>query len=257
MPLVPAKCTNCGAVLKVDDTKEQCFCEYCRTTFFVEKAINNYTINNEININNSEVHIHSGLSTDDKVNNAMNLLEVHKDYVKAEELFRTVTKESPDNYLSWLGVFRSKTKDCSVIDCTDPELQVLLDSAIKVVDQDNKSDVQAACDEYKKICSLYEEEVILKQERERKKKNKDRFFVLMVALALFIAVYTCATVSVRDIQELGVGMIYVAIFVILAIILKVSQINKTKAFNQRNVEMDEEIKTIGRKMVKLMSPTKE
>lgn len=42
MPLVPAKCTVCGAVLTIDSTKETAVCQSCDNAFVVEKAINNY-----------------------------------------------------------------------------------------------------------------------------------------------------------------------------------------------------------------------
>ena len=43
MPIVQAKCTNCGANLEVDNAKEAAVCQYCDSAFIVEKAINNYT----------------------------------------------------------------------------------------------------------------------------------------------------------------------------------------------------------------------
>ena len=48
MPLVDAKCTNCGSILKVESSKEAAICEYCGSAFIVEKAINNYNITNNI-----------------------------------------------------------------------------------------------------------------------------------------------------------------------------------------------------------------
>ena len=45
MPMILAKCTNCGAILNVDDTKEALICEYCRSAFMAEKAVNAYSIN--------------------------------------------------------------------------------------------------------------------------------------------------------------------------------------------------------------------
>ena len=51
MPLVNAKCTNCGATLTVDEDKEAAVCQYCNSAFIVEKAINNYNITNNINAN--------------------------------------------------------------------------------------------------------------------------------------------------------------------------------------------------------------
>ena len=53
MPLVPAKCTQCGANIEIDDTKEAGICQYCGTAFITEKAINTYNnnITNNINVN--------------------------------------------------------------------------------------------------------------------------------------------------------------------------------------------------------------
>ena len=42
MPLVSAKCTNCGGILEVDKSNEAAVCKYCGTPFIIEKAINNY-----------------------------------------------------------------------------------------------------------------------------------------------------------------------------------------------------------------------
>ena len=50
MPLVAAQCTNCGAALQVDNSKDAAVCQYCGSAFIVEKAIHNYEINNTYNI---------------------------------------------------------------------------------------------------------------------------------------------------------------------------------------------------------------
>ena len=49
MPLVQAKCTNCGANLEIDNTLDAAVCPYCNVPFVVEKAINNYNTANHIN----------------------------------------------------------------------------------------------------------------------------------------------------------------------------------------------------------------
>ncbi len=64
MPLVNAKCTNCGANLNVDNTKDAAICQYCGSAFIVEKAINNYNITNNNNINANVVNIYGGNSSD-------------------------------------------------------------------------------------------------------------------------------------------------------------------------------------------------
>lgn len=50
MPLVNAKCTNCGANLNVDNTKDAAICEFCGTPYIVEKAITNFIYNNQNNV---------------------------------------------------------------------------------------------------------------------------------------------------------------------------------------------------------------
>jgi len=44
MTIVPAKCTQCGAALNVDESLDAAVCEYCHTPFIVEKAINQFNI---------------------------------------------------------------------------------------------------------------------------------------------------------------------------------------------------------------------
>ena len=48
MPIVNAKCTNCGANLNVDNTKDAMVCPYCGSAFIIDKAINNYNTTNNI-----------------------------------------------------------------------------------------------------------------------------------------------------------------------------------------------------------------
>lgn len=66
MPFVPAKCTQCGSNIQVDDTKELGICESCGTPFITERVINNYVtqntfttnVTNTTNVNADVVHIH-------------------------------------------------------------------------------------------------------------------------------------------------------------------------------------------------------
>ena len=63
MPLVQAKCTNCGANLEINNTLDAAVCPYCGAAFIVEKAINNY--NNTTNhINAGSVNAYGGSSAD-------------------------------------------------------------------------------------------------------------------------------------------------------------------------------------------------
>lgn len=62
MPLVQAKCTNCGANIQVDNTKDAAICPNCGTAYIVEKAINNYNTVNNISAN--VVNVYGGNSAD-------------------------------------------------------------------------------------------------------------------------------------------------------------------------------------------------
>lgn len=62
MPLVQAKCTNCGANLEINNTLDAAVCPYCNTAFIAEKAVNNYNTTNHINA--GVVNVYGGNSAD-------------------------------------------------------------------------------------------------------------------------------------------------------------------------------------------------
>jgi len=64
MPLVDAKCTNCGATLVVDSAKDAAICNFCGSAFIVEKAINNYNVVNHNYINADVVNVYNTNSVD-------------------------------------------------------------------------------------------------------------------------------------------------------------------------------------------------
>lgn len=80
MPLVPAKCLECGGNIVVDNEKEAWICDFCKTPFVVEKAINNFnTINNITNHNEIKADV---VNVYDNTDNIDNLFERAKDYIK-------------------------------------------------------------------------------------------------------------------------------------------------------------------------------
>lgn len=62
MPLVQAKCTNCGANLEINNTLDAAVCPYCGAAFIVEKAINNFNTTNHISA--GVVNVYGGNSAD-------------------------------------------------------------------------------------------------------------------------------------------------------------------------------------------------
>ena len=154
MPLVAAKCTSCGAVLKVNSDLDAAVCDYCRTPFIIEKAINNYTVNNQISISNSDVHIHNGPSIDEKLNNAETFLDLGN-ADKAEELYREVIDEAPGDYRGWWGFLLLKTDKLTALRSIDEDIQTLAESAIKVASPDIKPNLKSSWDMYSKTIDEY------------------------------------------------------------------------------------------------------
>ena len=62
MPFVAAKCTQCGANIEVDDSKEAGICKFCGTAFITEKAITNYNtyVTNNNNFAGANINVVGG-----------------------------------------------------------------------------------------------------------------------------------------------------------------------------------------------------
>ena len=105
MPLVNAKCTNCGANIKIDNTKDAAICEHCGSAFIVEKAINNYDITNNNIIHTQVVNIYKNNSKlEQLVDNAITYINL-REFDKASNVYYKLTNEYPDDYRGWFGLF--------------------------------------------------------------------------------------------------------------------------------------------------------
>ncbi len=113
MPLVPAKCTQCGASLTVDPSKEAAICPYCNQAYIVEKAINYYNTTNVTNIDT----LHADKVIVESSDSAENLLragETHirlKNYIEAVLKFEEMCNKFPHNFRAWYGRLRALTND--------------------------------------------------------------------------------------------------------------------------------------------------
>ena len=105
MKYVPAKCPNCGGALQVDAEKDAAICEYCKTPFVVEKAINNYnqsiqnqTINNNGTINVENVYIHNADDVDIKNAYDLGFQAINgANYSEAFKYFTKVLEKNSDH----------------------------------------------------------------------------------------------------------------------------------------------------------------
>ena len=104
MPLVAAKCTECGSSIEVDDTKEAGICSHCGTAFITEKVINNYVSN--YNITNNVTKIYQGgdmEDSEDLFQKGLTYLQLNKFDFAADSFDQAIEKDPKvaKNYLYW------------------------------------------------------------------------------------------------------------------------------------------------------------
>ena len=98
MPLVAAKCTNCGGHLQVESEKEAMVCNHCNTAFIVEKAIHNYS---------------SGNSIDELLSRATTFMQLGEN-AKAFGVYKNISDLFPADYRGWWGMFNAATNNANI-----------------------------------------------------------------------------------------------------------------------------------------------
>lgn len=110
----PAICTQCGANIEVDETKDAGICKYCGTAFVTEKVINKYNISNTVNIQSGGNTIN--ITGNDKTKEYLTLARRardNEDVEKAEKFYSLVLEGKPDDweanfYSTYFGVLQTK-----------------------------------------------------------------------------------------------------------------------------------------------------
>lgn len=135
MPIVAAICSQCGAELQIDNTREKAFCPYCGTPFVIErpggdpeKALV------ETLLHNAEVQ----------------LTQLHQPG-KARELFAQVTEKAPDDYRGWWGLVRIDTKEFSDTGCSSSLFQTIsrnADNALRMASDNERSSLLSVWNRY-------------------------------------------------------------------------------------------------------------
>lgn len=115
MPLVPAKCTVCGALLHIDSSKEAAVCQSCGNAFVVEKAINNYNTYNSVvnNIKSDNVIVHIE-SEKERLNTSAETYIKLGNTLKALATYRELVDKFPDDWRGWWGLIYYHY-DCGII----------------------------------------------------------------------------------------------------------------------------------------------
>lgn len=143
MPLVAAKCTNCGANIEADSSQEAGICKYCGTAFITEKAINNYNtyVTNNHNYAGAYVTVQGESENIEQLMERATTFEKLGEFQKALDVYREITDKYPMDYRGWLGIVSSKTKGNNevVVDrCLYEEITECFDKALKVADSENQ-----------------------------------------------------------------------------------------------------------------------
>jgi len=133
MSLVPAKCTQCGATIKVDSSRDAGICEYCGTAFVTEKVINNY--NSVYNIENAVINV-QGANIENILKRAQNF-EKNNDIDRAIEYYEKVLDIDAENAVAksaikkltqfYIGPFKFSREDAMQINENLVEWSKLVD----------------------------------------------------------------------------------------------------------------------------------
>jgi len=107
----PAICTQCGANIEVDETRDAGICTHCGTPFVTEKVINNFVTQNVHNVTENVTKIIYGNEKDegeDFFRRGLTFLKLNND-TEAAKAFGKATELSPERAEFWFyyGVVRT------------------------------------------------------------------------------------------------------------------------------------------------------
>ena len=114
MPMVQAKCENCGGILAVDSDLKAANCPFCGTAYIVQDSINYY--NSTVNIDNSSianvqanvVNINDERTSEGRLKAADAYMQINK-FDEALREYKEVTRLTPHNYRGWQGMIEAFT----------------------------------------------------------------------------------------------------------------------------------------------------
>lgn len=137
MPLVPAKCTSCGAQLEISPDLEAAVCPYCKAAYIVEKAIEIYASSNDFGLEKI-------------LKNAGTFIQLNETE-KAFAIYKTATSYYPEDYRGWLGLATIITGNFNEYPRLEKELQQikgLFSKIVKTAPSNTKDDLAQQLDGY-------------------------------------------------------------------------------------------------------------
>ncbi len=157
MPIVQAKCENCGGILAVDNNQKAAICPFCNTPYVVQDAINNYNITNNVNVGAGAVVNVFGkndeLQKEQMLKNAETFYQLSR-YNEAVQIYEEYTRNYPDDYRGWWGKANLLTRQFTINKCEYDlyiEIQNCVDSALKVADESMKKDIENRWNNWRQV----------------------------------------------------------------------------------------------------------
>ena len=160
MALVPAKCTQCGGSIEVDDTHEAGICKFCGTPFITEKAINNYNTFITNNFAGANINI-AGADLNNLIILAKNAEEVNN-YEEANRYYSRVLEMQPNNCEALVGKGVSALYSSNLNDIKSDELIGYISKALEY----KKNELAITSEELneftiKSVGSLYDAAIVV------------------------------------------------------------------------------------------------
>ena len=215
MSLIKAQCTNCNAVLDVDNSNDAAICPHCGTPYIVEKAINNYNNNtvNRIFAPNANISVGATVLDADTLfdywylnhNKLSDYDEVQKKY--ATDFGYYYPTDPRNEFIRNHYNMRSKIT---------PENASQYKEFLKrtLIGENNQKYYSQEIDLLNKTVNQINEtrEALLKQRQEEdKKENTQRLIYFLFAIILFIVICVLY-VAVSKVLGVIVGIIVVLLF---------------------------------------------
>ena len=120
MPLVQARCPNCGGIVKVNTENKTGYCHNCDSEFLLEQNIINYS--NVYHIENANIIVNQDSDFSSLLNSVKMILDSGL-YEVATEISKKMKEKYPENSLGYLyyvkAISNNFTKD--VVDGIDKD----------------------------------------------------------------------------------------------------------------------------------------
>lgn len=173
MAFIAAKCTQCGANIEVDDSKEAGICPHCGTAFVTEKAINNYTINISTSVFNEEMSM-------ENIYLLARRAAENKNYDNAEKYYDMILLKDPNDWEANFGSVFYKSMQTSIENISEAAVDVFnnLETTFSLIQNISSrgEEISAVKDVYTlafgMACLFYENSVNTYNEIDSKLKNQ-------------------------------------------------------------------------------------